>query len=102
LQRSLIRLVGEGRNVVVDLSMWRRACRDEYKALTEAAGGQWRLVYLRATAERLRRRLAVRSARQDANDAFPITDKLLDRYLRDFEESQGEGKEVIDAAALYC
>jgi predicted kinase len=96
LRQSLVQLVGEGRNVVVDLSLWRRSLRDEYKALVERAGGRWRLVYLRASLELLRQRLAARNDRQDANAAFPITDEVLQRYLAGFEEPRDEGEEIIE------
>jgi predicted kinase len=96
LRQSLVRLVGQGRNVVVDLSLRRRSLRDEYKALVESAGGRWRLVYLRASPELLRQRLAARNDRRDANAAFPITGEILQRYLAGFEEPQGEGEEIIE------
>lgn len=85
-----------GRDVVVDLSMWRRSTRDRYRALVEQAGGRWRLVYLRASPDLLRRRLDGRSAREDANARFPITAAILDRYLRGFEAPDGEGEEIVD------
>lgn len=97
LRQSLARLIGEGRNVVVDLSMWSRSQRDEYKAIIEAAGGRWRLVYLRATPVLLRQRLATRATRRDADAAFPITEEILREYLRNFEEPHGEDEEIIDA-----
>ncbi|HEX4018589.1 MAG TPA: ATP-binding protein [Frankiaceae bacterium] len=64
-------LIRQGNRVVVDNSFWSRAIRDEYKELVTASGGQWRLVYLQATPERLRRRLEDRAQRFDANAAFP-------------------------------
>lgn len=70
LARRLVELVGEGRDLVVDFRFWQGSTRDRYKGLVEAAGGQWRLVHLRAEPDVLRRRLSERSARFDANAAF--------------------------------
>jgi predicted kinase len=98
LRHRLSTLVGQGRPVVVDNSMWSRAVRDEYKQLIEDAGGSWRLVYLKASPEFLTQRLSHRGERFDANAAFPITDDLLAGYLAAFEEPSGEGEEIIVAA----
>lgn len=96
LRGRLLELIYAGREVVVDLSFWQRASRDEYKQLIEAAGGRWRLVYLKVRPDVLRLRLARRAAeRFDANAAFPITDDLLADYLAGFEEPRGEGEETI-------
>lgn len=95
LDEALVRLVREGRDVVVDRSLWQRAERDRCKRLVEDAGGRWRLVYLDVPEEVLRRRLAERSRRFDAHAAFPIDDKTLDRFLRGFEVPRGEGEEVV-------
>ena len=81
IRLDLVHLIGEGRNVVVDLSFWSRRSRDEYKALIESVGGRWRLIHLKVDPAILRERLAARRSRFDANAAFPITDELLDRYL---------------------
>jgi len=95
LRRRLIELVAEGRDVVVDFSFWQRSSRDRYKQLIEQAGGRWRLVHLRATPDVLRRRLAERSRRFDANAAFLIDEATLTRYLNSFETPHGEGEEVV-------
>lgn len=96
VRARLVELLGQGRDVVVDLSFWRRADRERYKAVVEAAGARWRLVWLRVEREELRRRLARRAERFDANAAFPITDDVLDRFLAGFEEPSGEGEELVD------
>ena len=67
LQVRLLDLVAEGRDVVVDLSLWQRSSREHWKRLVESAGGRWRLVHLEAEPEELRRRLAERARRSDAN-----------------------------------
>lgn len=91
----LLDLLAEGRDVVVDSSFWQRSRRREYQDLVEQAGGRWRLVYLQADPQLLRARLRTRAGRFDADAAFPVTDELLERYLRDFEPPVGEGEEVI-------
>lgn len=96
LRERLVRLVTDGRDVVVDFSFWQRVRRDQYKSLVERAGGTWRLIYLKVNADEVRRRLKERAGRFDANAAFPITDQVLEQYLAGFEEPDGEGEEVID------
>jgi predicted kinase len=81
--------------VVVDFSFWQRARREQYKRLTEDAGGQWRLVYLKIGPAVLLQRLDKRSQRFDANAAFPITGEILTTYLSGFEEPNGEGEEIL-------
>lgn len=95
----LLELVAEGRDVVLDLSFWQRATREDYKHLIEAAGARWRLVYLQVDAEVLRRRLARRAQRCDANAAFAITDDVLTTYLAGFEAPDGENEEVLRVGA---
>jgi predicted kinase len=81
---------------VVDFSFWQRAARDRYKQLIEEAGASWELLYLKVDPAILRERLATRSARFDANAAFPITDETLEAFLSDFEEPHDEGETVIE------
>jgi predicted kinase len=95
VRADLVTLVRAGRRVVVDLSLWHRTAREEYKALIEEAGGQWRLLYLRASPAVLHERLTARRDRGDAN-AFPVTEATLARYLREFEPPTDEGEEIID------
>lgn len=70
LRASLLTLVEQGRDVVVDFSFWQRATRDRYKRLVEAGGGTWRLFHLKADPVLLRERLDSRAQRFDANAAF--------------------------------
>lgn len=95
LDERLTGLVAQGRDVVLDSSLWRRARREECKRLVERAGGRWRLVYLKTNEAVLRKRLAERAGRFDANAAFPITDELLARFLTSFEPPSGEGEEIV-------
>jgi len=98
LRQRPVELIAEGRDVVVDLSFWRRASRDEYKQLVETAGGRCRLVYLQVPSDVLRQRLSLRAHRFDANAAFPVTDEVLNTYLANLEAPSGEGEEVVTAA----
>jgi hypothetical protein len=45
--------------------------------------------------EELRRRLAKRRERFDANAAFEVDDEMLNRFLDGFEPPRGEGETVI-------
>ncbi|WP_405014640.1 AAA family ATPase [Kitasatospora sp. NBC_01539] len=91
---ELIRLMEAERPVVIDYSFWSRATRDRYKAVIENHGCRWELIRLKADRETLRRRLAVRNRRDDAN-SVTVSDELLDRYAATFEEPVGEGERVI-------
>jgi predicted kinase len=95
LKARLVTLIRDRQNVVVDLSFWRKANRDAYKALIEAHGGTWELIYLRVSPDELRRRLALRRKRDDAN-AFPVDDKTLARFLHGFEPPIGEGETIVE------
>ena len=97
----LASLIASRSDVVVDNSFWKRRDRDDYKALIEAGGGRWRLVYLRVPPQELRRRLQRRSARFDANAAFPIDDALFARYLDMFEEPVDEGEVVLPSVGRH-
>ncbi len=96
LRHRLIELIDARARIVIDFSFWNKAARDEYKELVNAHGGHWRLIYLKVPETELRRRLAERSQRFDANAAFTIDDELLDIYLAGFEEPHDEGEQVID------
>ena len=98
LDERLTSLVAQGRDVVVDSSLWQRVRREELKRLVERAGGRWRLVYLKASEAVLRARLAQRAERFDANAAFPITNEILTRYLIAFEAPSDEGEEIVVVA----
>ncbi len=94
LQHQLVRLIRDGRDVIVDFAFWQRTTRDYYRRLVEDAGGRPRLVYLKADRDLLRRRLAQRAQRFDANASFPIIEHTLDRFIEGFEPPDGEGEEV--------
>ncbi len=95
LDRRLVELLEAGRCVVLDHGLWERTNRDRYKRLVEAHGGRWRLVYFQAEPEFLRRRLAQRNRRNDAN-ALTVTEEMLTDFLARFEAPSGEGEVVLD------
>lgn len=96
LRHQLVELVRDRKNVVIDFSFWQRTRRDEYKQVIRNAGGEWRLIYLKVSPDVLRKRLAIRSHRFDANAAFPITEDILNSYLKTFEEPSDEGETVLE------
>ena len=90
--------------MVLDLSFWNKAYRDEYKTLVEQGGGRWVLVFLDAERELLWRRVRQRRAKRDAlsnmeerdgDSAFDIDAETFDMYCSGFERPQGEGEIVI-------
>ncbi|MEZ0166864.1 AAA family ATPase [Kineococcus sp. LSe6-4] len=95
LLQRLRHLLAHGRDVVVDYGFWSRGSRDRYKRIVQEAGGRWRLVHLDVPREVLLHRLAARSARFDANAAFPVDAATLDGFLARFQPPVGEGEEVV-------
>ncbi|MFD7677652.1 AAA family ATPase [Streptomyces sp. NPDC060187] len=93
-RQELVELMLAGRDVVVDYSFWSRAARDDYKVLIENHGCRWDLVHLKADRTTLERRLEARSAAEGAN-AVTVDATLLNRYLVQFEEPNGEGEQVV-------
>ncbi|WP_261556449.1 AAA family ATPase [Frankia tisae] len=91
---DLIRLLVAKVPVVIDYSFWSRSTRDRYKAVIESHGCRWELVRLKADLETLRRRLAIRNQRNNAN-SVTVSDELLERYFATFQEPVGEGERVI-------
>lgn len=94
LDDKLIEVIKKKQSVVVDYGFWRRSSRDFYKKLVEDNGGEWKLIYLKASPEILMERLKERNKRTDAN-AFPVTEEKLQEYINRFEEPKNEGEEVI-------
>ncbi|MGN9841498.1 AAA family ATPase [Nonomuraea sp. H19] len=94
LRKRLVDLMEAGQPVVLDYSFWRRTTRDYYKALIESHGCRWELIYLKASPETLRQRLAVRNKLHGAN-SVTVSEDLLNRYLAGFEEPVDEGQLTI-------
>lgn len=94
LRVKLRELLSAGRDTVVDYGFLDRRIRDDYKALIESGGADWRLVYLAADPALLRARLKRRRKRFDANAAFEINTALLAGYRRRFQPPDGEGEIV--------
>ncbi|WRP07463.1 ATP-binding protein [Rossellomorea aquimaris] len=95
LHNVLIKLIHDKQQVVIDFSFWDRARRERYKQLIEKSGGKWKLIYIKVCPDDLRERLKIRNKRFDAN-AFPITEELLDSYLKGFEIPDGEGEMIVE------
>lgn len=95
LERQLLCLVAEGRDVVVDFSFWQRADRQRYRGLVRAAGGRCDLIYLKVDAKTVRQRLSAPARDLTQTRPFPITDEILDRYIAAFEEPHDEGETII-------
>ncbi|MGP3914471.1 AAA family ATPase [Nonomuraea sp. 10N515B] len=94
LRNQLVELMEAGRPVVLDYSFWSRSTRDRYKALIESHGCQWELIYLKASPETLRQRLAARNKLHGAN-SVTVSEDLLNKYLAGFEEPVDEGELTI-------
>lgn len=94
VRRRAFAEVALGHDVALDLGIWRRAERDEWKARIEAAGATWRLLYFPVSRAELLHRLTDRN-RLDGPDALPVTESDLDDFYARFDEPVDEGEEVI-------
>ncbi len=94
LDNKLISTLKNKQSAVLDYGFWRRKSRDYYKRLIEQYGGEWKLIYLKASPETLKNRLMQRNKRTDAN-AFPVTEETLQNHIKRFEEPNNEGEDVI-------
>jgi predicted kinase len=92
VRAELVRLIAEGRSVVLDHGLGQRGERDAYKRLVEDHGGRWRLLAFRVSRDELLRRLAGRAA----SDGFgPMKADLLEAIAASSDEPNGEGEEVV-------
>lgn len=83
-----------GHDVALDLGIWSRADRTDWKRRIEAAGATWRLLYFPVSHAELRHRLAERN-RLDGADALTVRESDLDDFYARFEEPTDEGEEVV-------
>lgn len=99
VRERMVRELALGHDVALDLGIWSRADRDEWKRLIESAGGQWRLLYFPVSRAELIDRLAQRRRLSGAN-AMPLRESDLDDFFERFEEPDGEGEEVIQPGSF--
>ena len=94
LDNKLAEAIKQKHAIVVDYGFWTRKGRDYYKKLIEDNGGEWKLIYLKASPDVLKKRLKERNKLTHAN-AFPVTEEKLQEYINCFEEPKNEGEEII-------
>lgn len=94
LREKLLKLIKEGRNIVIDLSFWNKENRNYYKELIQNAGGKTTLIYLKASKKTLQKRLKKRNLITDANSSF-ITDDIFEHHYNGFQEPHGEGEIIL-------
>ena len=99
VQELLVEELDMGRDVALDLGIWSRADRDEWKSLIEAAGARWHLLYFPVSEAELRHRLAERN-RLDGPNALRVDESDLDDFYARFEEPTDEGEEVIQPGSF--
>lgn len=95
LQKKLLSLIQQGKDVVIDFSFWSKENRNVYKELIQKAGAETELVYMKVSKELLQKRLHKRNQVLNANSPFVITDELLEHHYHAFQEPCGEGEKVI-------
>lgn len=95
LRKTMIDLIKDGKNVVIDFSFWNKDSRNLYKNIIEKMGGTVELVYMKASKEILWKRLQKRNLSLHANSPFVITDEILEHHYNEFQEPKGEGEIVL-------
>lgn len=83
LRAHLVDLVRAGSDVVLDLSFWSRAMRDEYRALLRPLGVVPETVYLATDRATVLARVSARVARD--GDDFRLSPELAASYFDHFE-----------------
>lgn len=83
LREELLRLVEQGRDVVLDFSFWSRAMRAEWRALLAAYGVDPETVHLATDRGTVLERIAERRARHA--DDFPVDLEVAASYVDRFE-----------------
>lgn len=82
----------------MDSAFWSRTHREDFAAIVARGGGKHRIVYLKASEDLLRSRIAGRSVRFDANAALPIDEATIVRFLASFQEPQADEDALLVAA----
>lgn len=83
LRARLVDLVRAGTDVVLDLSFWSRAMREEYRALLRPLGVVPETVYLATDRATVLKRVSARAARD--GDDFGLSPELAAAYFDHFE-----------------
>ena len=83
LRATLLRLVAEGTDVVLDFSFWSRRMRDDYRELLEPTGVVPETFYLATDRETVLDR--ARARRRSHADDLVLTEELAVQYFDHFE-----------------
>lgn len=83
LQRRLVRLVGQGTDVVLDFSFWSRAMREGYRSLLRPHGIEPETIYLATDRETCLSRVQARAF--DHSDDFQLAPEVAAAYFDHFE-----------------
>ncbi|HEX7352292.1 ATP-binding protein [Brachybacterium sp.] len=90
LQERLLALIAEGQDVVLDLSFWSRAMREEWRALLAPTGAAVQIVHVVAARETALARVAARTTGH--GDDFQLEPEVAALYYDHFEPpTAGEG-----------
>lgn len=97
VKKELVRLLKEGKDIVLDLAFWNKKYREEYYELVEGAGGRRVLVFLDVEKDLLWKRVQGRRARRDIEGrdgdcAYDVEEDVFDMYCDGFERPEGEGE----------
>ena len=81
--------LSQGRDVVLDWSLWSRQARRHWSERVEAEGYEYKLIYLKAPLELLRRRLSARNSKNNKlTHRIPLEE--LERFSKIFEPPSEE------------
>lgn len=89
----MLALIAACQDVVVDVSSWSRARREQDERLIGDAGGRWRLIHLDVEPELLRQRLAARAGRRRRRRIqLPIGDAAASGQCASEDLQAGRGR----------
>ncbi|KFA54048.1 hypothetical protein S40293_09841 [Stachybotrys chartarum IBT 40293] len=94
---SMIRLLKEGKDIIVDRAFYARSDRENVVKMINSLGGRRVFVFLKVEKELLWQRITSRSQQEKgANNALDISRELFDSYWDGFEWPCGEDEIVVD------
>lgn len=98
IKARLVELAAAGRDVVVDLSFWSMAARQEYRDLLAPLGVVPIMVVMRTPPETIRQRLAARSG--SGPDEILLTPQVTEQHLAGFQWPTGDEGPLLVVTAI--
>ena len=95
LRARLIELIGEGRNVVLDMTFCHREKRDFYRALLEEYGAEGELVYFPVDFDTAWERIDARNRLTEGPNKARVTEDMLRCFYNGFQHPGDDEKFIV-------